>query len=91
MISIREVSSYRSGDSQTWSGCIRTGGKYRASSESAHIKKYFKERYPLSKKNLSVIRWKPYSHFYDFSITFQDEAEEAEFIMTFKNLEETTL
>ena len=56
-----------------------------------YIKNYLKEHYPNSSKKLSVRRFRQQSSIYDFEIYFQDEAEEAEFIMTIKNLEGSSI
>jgi hypothetical protein len=103
-ISIVEVKAYKdefvsTADRRVWTGWVKDSGiSFRSRlyqsdqpSKSKIIKRYLKERYPESKKHLRVYRCKSYSTFYDFYIEFTNDAEEAEFIMTFKNLEGETL
>ena len=82
-------------ETRTWSGYVRVSRAAllwgRGTSQGKYIKNYLKEHYPLSKKNLTVRRWRPHSNIYDFEITFTDDAEEAEFIFTIKNLEGSSL
>ena len=60
-------------------------------SRSRPIKKYLRERFPISRKDIRVTHWRKWSEYYLFEIKFCDEAEEAEFILTCKSLESLEL
>lgn len=98
MVDIKRVEASKNAcyniDNRTWDGFVvaSVGLRWRGGpSNGKYVKNYLKEHYPLSKKKLSVTRYSPRSHIYDFKITFQDDAEEAEFIFSIKNLEGSTL
>jgi len=54
---------------------------------SRYMKKMLREKYPLAKNSITFQRSKVRPNRFNFYITFTDDAEEAEFIMTIKTLE----
>jgi hypothetical protein len=54
---------------------------------SRHMKKLLRERYPSAKDSIRLQRAKKNSRRFNFYVRFEDEADEAEFIMTITSLE----
>jgi len=73
-------------DSFHWQGCIVLE-KYPASAQTRNIKKFLKNQFKESKKSIIVKQWFPGSKYYNFEISFNNESDEALFILNFKNLE----
>jgi len=93
MIKIVKVTAHRTWDNN-WGGMVRIDRPniYKRYSikngafvpNSSLVKAHIKSLFPLSKKTVRVQTNKKTGSTLYYDITFKDDAEEAEFIMTFK-------